>query len=167
MTSTSSRFRIHFAFGALACTALMGYALFAQYVLHLEPCPLCIFQRIAVCALGLVFLLGALTGPKSAGGQRTWSVIAVLAAVAGIAVAARHLWLQSLPPDLVPACGPGLGYMWEAMPFGKLIGKVFSGSGECAAIPWRFLGLSMPGWVLICFVVLAGWALSAGFRRRA
>ena len=167
MTPTTSRFRIQFALGAFACIALMGYALYAQYVLHLEPCPLCIFQRIAICALGWVFLLGALIGPKSAGGQRTWSVLALLMALAGIAVAARHLWLQSLPPDQVPACGPGLGYMWDAMPFGKLLAKVFTGSGECAAIPWRFLGLAMPGWVLICFVVLGGWALFAGFKRRA
>ena len=167
MTSTSSRFRIQFLLGALACAALMGYALYAQYVLHLEPCPLCIFQRVAVIALGVVFLLGALAGPKSPGGKRAWSLLALLMALAGIAVAGRHLWLQTLPPDQVPACGPGLGYMIDAMPFSKVLGKVFTGSGECAAIPWRFLGLAMPGWVLIGLVVLAAWAVFAGFRRKA
>ena len=167
MTSTSSRFRIQFALGALACAALMGYAFYAQYELNLEPCPLCIFQRVAVIALGIVFLLGALFGPKSASAQRTWSLFAVLMALAGIAVAGRHLWIQSLPPDQVPSCGPPLPYMFRIMSFSKVLTTVFTGSGECAQINWRFLGLAMPGWVLISFVVLAGWALYAGFRRRA
>jgi disulfide bond formation protein DsbB len=107
MTSTSSsRFRIHFALGFLACAALMGYAFYAQFILKLEPCPLCIFQRVAVIALGTVFLLGALLGAKSNGGKRAWSVLALLMALAGIAVAGRHLWIQSLPADQVPSCGP-------------------------------------------------------------
>jgi disulfide bond formation protein DsbB len=166
MTSTFLQFRIQFLLGALACAALMGYALYAQYVLHLEPCPLCIFQRVAVIALGVVFLLGALVGPKSSGGQRAWSVLAVLMALAGIAVAGRHLWIQSLPADQVPECGPPLPYMLHMMSFSKVLTKVFTGSGECAQINWRFLGLAMPGWVLIGFVVLAAWAIYAGFRRR-
>jgi len=166
MTSTFSNFRIQFLLGALACAALMGYALYAQYVLHLEPCPLCIFQRVAMIALGVAFLLGALVGPKSSGGRRAWSLLAVLMALAGIAVAGRHLWIQSLPADQVPACGPPLEYMRHMMSFSKLLVKVFTGSGECAQVTWRFLGLAMPGWVLICFIVLAGWAIQAGFRRR-
>ncbi|HEV2607831.1 MAG TPA: disulfide bond formation protein B [Xanthomonadaceae bacterium] len=166
MTSTSSRFRIQFLLGALACAALMGYALYAQYVLHLEPCPLCIFQRVAVIALGVVFLLGALVGPNSSGGKRAWSLLAVLMALAGIAVAGRHLWIQSLPADQVPSCGPPLPYMLHIMSFSKMLVKVFTGSGECAQVTWRFLGLAMPGWVLICFVVLAAWAIYAGFRRK-
>jgi len=167
MTSTSPQFRIQFLLGALACAALMGYALYAQYVLHLEPCPLCIFQRVAVIALGVVFLLGALVGPKSSGGQRAWSLLAVLMALAGIAVAGRHLWIQSLPADQVPECGPPLPYMLHMMSFSKVLAKVFTGSGECAQINWRFLGLAMPGWVMIGFIVLAAWALFAGFRRKA
>jgi disulfide bond formation protein DsbB len=167
MTPTASQFRLHFALGFLACAALMGYAFYAQYALNLEPCPLCIFQRGAVVALGMVFLLGALIGAKSRGAQRAWSLVAVLMAIAGMAVAGRHLWIQSLPPDQVPSCGPPLPYMFHVMKFSKLLTTVFTGSGECAQINWRFLGLAMPGWVLVCFVVLAGWALFAGFRRRA
>ena len=159
-------FRLQFLFGFLACAAMMGYALYAEFVLHLQPCPLCIFQRVATIALGIVFLLGALAGPKSVGGQRSWSVLALLAAIAGIAVAGRHLWIQSLPPDQVPACGPPLSYMRQIMSFSKMLVKVFTGSGECAQINWRFLGLAMPAWVLACFIVLALWALYAGFRRR-
>ena len=165
MTSTSSRFRMQFALGALACIGLMAYALYAQYHLHLDPCPLCIFQRVAVIALGVVFVIGALHAPTSSGGRRTYAAFALLAAFAGIAVAGRQVWLQSLPADQVPACGPGLGYMIDSMPFSKMLAKVFMGSGECAVVNWRFLGLAMPAWVLICFVVLGAWAAFAGFRK--
>jgi protein dithiol:quinone oxidoreductase len=162
-----SSFRLQFLLGFLACAAAMGYALYAQYTLNLEPCPLCIFQRVAMIALGIVFLLGALVGPKSAGGRKGWGLFAVLMALAGIAVAGRHLWIQSLPADQVPACGAPLADMLQMMSFSKVLMKVFTGSGECAQINWRLLGLSMPGWVLISFVVLAAWALFAGFRTRA
>ena len=165
MASTTSRFRMQFALGALTCIGLMTYALYAQYHLHLEPCPLCIFQRVAVIALGVVFAIGALHAPGSSAGRRAYAVLALLAALAGIAVAGRQAWLQSLPADQVPACGPGLGYMFDSMPFGKMLAKVFMGSGECAVINWRFLGLAMPVWVLICLVVLGAWAVFAGLRK--
>ena len=165
MLAIRRSFRFRFALGALACAGLMGYALYAQYVLGLDPCPLCIFQRVATIALGVVFALGALFAPKSVGGRRAFGVLALLAALGGIAVAGRHLYIQSLPPDQVPACGPALSFMLHAMSFSKVLVKVFTGSGECAQVTWRFLGLSMPGWVLISFVVLAIWALLAAFRR--
>jgi disulfide bond formation protein DsbB len=165
MQAIRRSFRTRFALGAAACAALMGYAFYAQYVEHLEPCPLCIFQRVAMVALGVVLLLGALIAPKSQGGRRTWGVLAVLVALAGAAVAGRHLWIQSLPADQVPACGPALPYMFHALSFSKFLTKVLTGSGECAQINWRFLGLAMPGWVLISFIALAIWALVAGFRR--
>lgn len=167
MQPNSSNFRIQFALGFLACAAMMAFAYYAEHVLHLEPCPLCIFQRVAAVALGIVFLIGALAAPQSAGGRRGFGIAAFLAAGAGIAVAGRHVWIQSLPADQVPACGPTLDYMRHAMGFSKMLVKVLSGSGECAEINWRFLGFSMPVWVLACFVVLALWALYAGFRRRA
>jgi disulfide bond formation protein DsbB len=165
MNPNRSTFRIQFLFGFIACVAMMAYALYAEYWLHLEPCPLCIFQRYATCLLGIVFLLGALFGPKSNGGRSAWGLVAMIAAGSGIAVAGRHLWIQSLPADQVPACGPPLAYMTQMMSWSKVVVKVFTGSGECAQINWRFLGLAMPGWVLICFVVLAILALYAGFRR--
>lgn len=167
MTSTSSRFRMQFALGALACVGLMAYALYAQYHLALDPCPLCIFQRIAMIALGVVFVIGTLHAPDSPGGRRTYAVLALLAALAGIVVAGRHVWLQSLPADQVPACGPGLSYMLEAMPSKfEVLKKVLAGSGECAEVHWRFLGLAMPVWTLIWFLALGIWAALAGFRRR-
>jgi disulfide bond formation protein DsbB len=137
--------------GAAACAAMMAYALFAQHQMQLEPCPLCILQRIAVVGLGVVLLLAGLHNPQGWGRYVYGGLLAVAAAF-GIAVAGRHVWLQSLPPDEVPACGPGLDYMWENFPFAQVIDMVFKGSGECANVDWQFLGLSMPAWVLVAVV---------------
>ncbi|ALN87184.1 disulfide bond formation DsbB family protein [Lysobacter capsici] len=166
MNPFKASFRIQFLLGFLACAGLLAYAFYLQLYQHLEPCPLCIFQRVAFAALGLVFLLGALHGPKKAGGRRGYGVLALLASLAGIAVAGNHVRLQHLPPDQVPACGPGLNYMLDAMPITGVIKKVMTGSGECANVDWTFLGLSMPAWSLVCFVVLALWAAYAAFRGR-
>jgi disulfide bond formation protein DsbB len=167
MLAIRRSFRSRFMLGALACLGLMGYALYSQYVKGLDPCPLCIFQRVAMIALGLVFALGALFAPKSVGGRRAFSMLALLVALVGSAISARHLWIQMQPAGSVPACGASLDFMLHAMSFSKVLMKVFTGSGECAQVTWRFLGLSMPGWVLISFVVLAIWAMVAGFRRHA
>lgn len=150
--------------GLLACSALMAYALYAQYVLGLEPCPLCIFQRVAVISLGLVFALATLQGP-GVGGGRVYGALISLTAIAGAGVAGRHLWLQSLPPERVPACGPGLDYMLEEFPFTEVLRTVLSGSGECAKVDWSFLGLAMPGWVLIAVVTLGVFGAWNNWRR--
>jgi disulfide bond formation protein DsbB len=159
-------FRIQFLIGFLACAGLLGFAFYLQLHDGLEPCPLCIFQRVAFFVMGLVFLLGALHAPKGTGGRRGYGVAALLAALGGIAVAGNHVRLQHLPPDQVPSCGPGLDYMLEAMPITGVIRKVMTGSGECANVDWSFLGLSMPTWSLVWFVLLAIWAGYAAFRRR-
>ena len=147
-----SRRVVNFA-GFAVCAGLMGFALFAQHVLLLDPCPLCVFQRVAVIAIGVVFLLAALHNP-SGGARMVYALLLGLAAVGGALVAGRHAWLQQLPPDQVPSCGPGLDYMLDTLPFTEVLGKVFSGSGECAEIVWQFLGLSMPAWVLVWVTVL-------------
>lgn len=134
--------------GFMVCFGLMGFALFAQHVLLLDPCPLCVFQRVAVISIGVIFLIAALHNPSGAG-RIAYAVLLGAAAVAGATVAGRHAWLQQLPPDKVPSCGPGLDYMLETLPFTEVLGKVFTGSGECAEIVWQFLGLSMPAWVLV------------------
>jgi disulfide bond formation protein DsbB len=154
--------------GALACAALMAYALYAQHVLGFEPCPLCIFQRVGVIALGVVFLLAALH-PAGPAGRRVWALLVALAALGAGGVAGRHLWLQSLPPERVPACGPGLEFMLEAFPLREVIGTVLSGSGECASVDWQLLGIPMPGWVLIAVATLglAGFAVNWAAGRRA
>ena len=160
-------FRLQMLFGFAVCAALLAYAVFAQYGQLYEPCPLCIFQRVALAAVGLVGLLAALHNPKGAGGRRFWGLLAFLAAAIGAAIAGRHVWLQHLPPEQVPACGPGLGYMIDSMPsWMDVVKKVMAGSGECAEVNWAFLGFSMPEWTLLCFVLLGVGALVAGFRRR-
>ncbi|MFD0737693.1 disulfide bond formation protein B [Lysobacter koreensis] len=167
MTSDAFRnaFRTRFLLGFFACAGLLGYAFYLQLHEGLEPCPLCIFQRVAFAALGLVFLVGGLHAPHGVKGRRTYGVLALLASLGGIAVAGNHVRLQHLPPDQVPACGPGLDYMLDAMPISGVIRKVMTGSGECANVDWAFLGLSMPTWSLLCFVALAAWAAIAAFRR--
>lgn len=159
-------FRAQFLLGFLICAGLLAYALYLEHVQGLVPCPLCTFQRGAFALLGVVFLLGALHGPKGKGGRAIYGVLALAAGGLGIGVASRHLWLQSLPPDQVPACGPDLGYMMEAFPLGDVLRKVLTGSGECAKVDWSFLGLAMPAWALVWFVLLAIWGLYAAFKRR-
>jgi disulfide bond formation protein DsbB len=149
--------------GAGACAALLAYALYAQYQLHLEPCPLCIFQRVAVLAVGIVFLLAALHNPGRIG-ARVYGVLIFLAALSGVGVAARHIWVQAQPPGTVAACGAGLDYMMEIMPLFDVIKKVLTGSGECGKIDWTFLGLSMPWWVLISLAALMVWGVLVNWR---
>lgn len=165
MNPLRASFRTQFLLGFLACAGLLAYAFYVQLQDGLEPCPLCIFQRVGFAALGLVLLVGGLHAPKGAGGRRVYGVMALVAAAFGAAIAGRHVWLQSLPPEDVPTCGPGLDYMLDAMPISGVIRKVLTGSGECAAVDWTFLGLSMPAWTLACFVVLAAWSAFAAFRR--
>lgn len=160
-------FRSQMLFGFLACAALLAYAVFAQYGQMFEPCPLCIFQRVAMAAVGTIGLLAAIQNPRRAGGRRAWSLLAFLAAAIGAGIAGRHVWLQHLPADQVPACGPGLSYMIESMPsWLAVLKKVLQGSGECAEVNWTLWGFSMPEWTLLCFVLLGAGALVAGFRRR-
>ena len=144
------------------CVALLAAAYYFQIVGKMEPCPLCIFQRVAVAALGLIFLAAALHSPKS-WGLRVYGLLTVLAASLGGAVAGRHVWLMNLPKDEIPACGPGLNYLLDTFPLGQVLETVLRGSGECAANPWTLLGLSMPGWCLVFFVglgLLGLWRLA-------
>lgn len=164
--ASASAFRRDFLLGFVACAGLIGYALYTQFHGGLLPCPLCIFQRVAFAALGAVFLIGGLHAPRSLAGRRVYGAVGIVAAAVGALIAGNHVRLQHLPPDQVPACGPGLDYLLEAMPLTGVVRKVMTGSGECAEVDWSFLGLAMPAWSLICFVALGGWALYAGFRRR-
>jgi disulfide bond formation protein DsbB len=153
--------------GFAVSAGLIGYALFVQYVQGLEPCPLCILQRVAVMAAGVLFLLAALHDPAERG-ARAYGVVIDLAAMAGILVAARHMWIMAQPPGSVAECGASLDYMMEVLPLHEVLGKVLTGSGECAKLDWQFLGLNMPTWVLIALVGLGTWGLAVNwFGRRA
>lgn len=162
--SVRSFFRIRMLAAGVACFGLIGFAIYSQLEWGLDPCPLCIFQRLAFAALGVVLLAGGLHAPRQACGRRTWSVLAGIAAAVGVAIAGRHVWIQLFPPP-VPACGPPLEFLRETLSTGDLIRRVLTGTGDCGAVDWTLLGLSMPMWALVWFVLLGGWALYAGFRR--
>lgn len=137
--------------GFLVCAALMAAALYFQYGMQLEPCPLCVFQRIFVITTGLILLAGALHNPGRTG-RRIYGGLTVLAAVLGAVVAGRHVWIENLPFDQQPGCGYSLNDMLESFPLSKTLRLVFEGSGGCGQISWSFLGLSMPSWTLVFFI---------------
>ncbi len=134
--------------GFLACAGMMGFALYAQYVLLLDPCPLCVFQRVATILLGVVFLLAFLQNAGNVG-SKVYAALITLTAGFGVGVAAWHVRLQNMPKDEVPSCGPGFEYIMDNFALFDALSLIFQGSGECADVVWRFLGLSMPTWVVI------------------
>lgn len=147
-----------------ACALLIAYALYAQFQQGLEPCPLCIFQRIGIALLGLTFLAAALHHPRGRG-RYVYGLGTALVALATAAVAARHVYVQSLPAGSLPSCGAPLAVLLKLMPLTQLVRKVLTGSGECMAVNWRFLGLTMPAWVLIWSVALGALGVLANLRR--
>ena len=154
--------RLGNALGFLACAALIAYALYAEHVLGLAPCPLCIFQRVAVIVISVLFLLAALHQPGRTG-ARVYTVLIGIASLAGIAIAARHIWIQAQPPGSVAACGADLNYMMDILPLTEVISKVLTGSGECGELNWSLLGLSMPWWVAIALGLLSAWGAIINF----
>lgn len=151
--------------GLLACAGLLGYAYFAQYGLGLEPCPLCILQRLAVLGVALLFLAALLHDPGDRG-ARVYGVLIDLTALAGIAVAARQIWIINQPPGSVAECGASLDYMMAVLPLHEVLAKVLTGSGECAKVDWTFLGLNMPTWVLMSLVVVGSWGIAVNWLGR-
>ncbi|MHA6202813.1 disulfide bond formation protein B [Dyella soli] len=158
-------YRVTCLVGFFVCAALLGYALYAEHVLGMIPCPLCIFQRIAFLVMAVFFLVGGLHAPRGAG-RWVYAGGVLLGAAGGIATAARHLWLQTLPADQIPSCGPNLGYMMDTFPFAKVLKMVFTGSGECAKIEPVF-GLPMPAWTLGWYLLLLFFAIYAAARKRS
>ncbi|MBS0387687.1 MAG: disulfide bond formation protein B [Proteobacteria bacterium] len=154
--------------GFLACVGLLGYAIYVQGVLRVEPCPLCIFQRVGIAACGLLFFIAWAHNPASAWIARSYAALIVVAALVTVGIAARHVWIQHLPEDAVPSCGAGLNFMLEEFPVAEVIRKVLTGSGECHQVNWVFLGLSMPTWVLLAAAglgTLGGYANLIARRR--
>ena len=152
------------ALGFVVCAGLMAYALYAQYVLGLAPCPLCIFQRIATMVTGILFLVAAIHNPRE-NGARAYGALIALAALGGVLISARHIWIQAQPPGTVAACGADLDYLLDIMPVTEVISKVLTGSGECGKIDWTFLGLSMPAWVFVWFALLGALIIRANWSR--
>lgn len=150
----------------LACSGLMGFGLVLQHVIHLEPCPLCILQRMAFIAVGVIALAAVVHNPSSRGEKIYAGLVALISAIGG-GIASWQVYLQHLPPGQVPECGPGLDYMLEAMPLTKILPMIFKGSGECAEVTWTFLSLSIAQWSLGWFVLFVVVGLIAVFRRSA
>jgi disulfide bond formation protein DsbB len=144
--------RITTALAALAGAGLLSFGYFLQYAQGLEPCPLCLVQRAFFYLLILVFLIATLHGP-SVLGMRLYGFFAMLLAAGGFATASRQVWLQHLPKDQVPACGPDLAYMLKNLPLARTLEKLFAGSGQCAEVDWTFLHLSIAEWSLAWFGV--------------
>lgn len=149
--------------GFLACAGLLAFAYYLQYAKGLEPCPLCMLQRLAFFVLALVFLAGAIHHPGRSGGK-AYGVLAFAAAAAGATVATRHVWLQHTPESKRPACGPGFDFLMNTFGPFDAIKRILHGSGECGAVDWTLLSLSIPEWSLIAFTVLGTYALVLSFR---
>lgn len=145
--------RAIFALVFVVCAGLLGVAFYMEHVMGLEPCPLCWLQRFGFMGVGLVSLVAALHGPGELG-VRVYGLLLAITAGAGLGMAGRQLWLQSLPADQAPACGPSVDYMLEVLPVMEVLSTALKGTGDCAAVVWRFLGLSIPGWTAVFFLLL-------------
>ena len=166
MSSLHNARRAPFALAALACVLLLAFAYYLQYVKGLEPCPLCLVQRGFFYGVLIILVVGAVHGPRGPG-KVVYGTLAVLLAAGGAAVAARQVWLQHLPKDRVPQCGPDLQFMLENFPLSQTIQKLIAGSGECAAVDWTFLGGSIAEWSLAWFCALALYSVWLAVRRTA
>jgi disulfide bond formation protein DsbB len=150
---------------AATVAGLFCFGLYLQYVLRLEPCPLCMIQRVIFIAIGVLFLIAALHNAKQTG-AKVYSVLIALTALGGIAVASRHIWIQHLPKDQVPSCGPGLDYMLKNFPISEVWRELLHGSGDCAEKSWTFFALGIPEWALVWYVLLAVFAVMVGWKKR-
>lgn len=138
----------------LFCCGLMAVGYYMQYMMEMEPCPLCMTQRFFIVLTGVIALLICLLNPARRASIVGGSLV-TLSAIAGGFFSSRQLWLQSLPEDQVPACGPSIDYVLENFPLSKALEILLRGDGNCAEISWSFLGLTIPGWTLVAFVMMA------------
>ncbi|GFO77098.1 disulfide bond formation protein DsbB [Bathymodiolus platifrons methanotrophic gill symbiont] len=152
------RARTWFFLGFLSCFSMLAVGAYFQFVEEMEPCPLCISQRIAILIAGVTFFIAAVHNPAQKGIQR-YAILGAIFALAGSAISARHVWLQNLPANEVPECSPGLSYIFENFPLTETLKLMLSGTGECADVLWTLFGLSIPGWTFLAFIGLAALSL--------
>jgi len=157
--------RFTFLLVFLAVVFLLGAAFYLEFARGLEPCPLCISQRLMLLAVGLVSLVAFLHNPATIG-RRIYGLLVSLSAMGGLYFAGRQLWLQSLPADEVPACGPGITYMIDSFPMADVLKTLLTGDGNCAEIKWTWLGLTIPGWSAVGFAGLIAFGAWQAFRKR-
>ncbi len=146
--------RLYYLSIFIICVSLLGFGYYLQFVDGLEPCPLCIFQRVAYISVAIFALAGLVHGPMGKW-RFLYSGLILVAAITGGVIAGRQVWLQHLPPEAVPACGPGLDFMLEVFPLTETLRMVFTGSGECAEVDWTFLSFSIAEWSLLWFVLFS------------
>jgi len=151
--------------GFLACAGMLAFGYYLQFAVGLEPCPLCILQRVMLLATGMVFLLAAVHHPRRGTGSGVYAGLIALCALTGAAISARHTWIQHLPEDQRPACGPSLDFMLSTFGPVKSLGRILRGSGECGKVDWTLLGFSIPEWTLAAFLAFAVWAVYLAARR--
>ena len=141
--------------GLIGCGALLAIAYFYfQQMLGLAPCPLCMFQRAALVGVGFFCVLGIIIRPKKLG-SKLLAFGASISSLIGLSIAGRQVWLQHLPADKVPECGPDLSFMLEMDPVFDVIQRVIAGSGECAEVQWTLIGFSMPEWMVLVFSIMS------------
>jgi len=150
--------------GFLACAGMLAFGYYLQFAVGLEPCPLCILQRIMLLATGIAFLIAAIHHPARRAGAGIYAGAIALCAATGAAIAARHTWIQHLPEDQRPACGPSLDFMLSTFGPVKSLGRILRGSGECGKVDWTFLSFSIPEWTLAAFLALAIWGIFLALR---
>ncbi len=148
--------------GLLVCVAMLGFAYYLQYGRGMNPCPLCIFERIITAALGLVFLIALLHHPKRFG-RWVYAFLILIVAGVGVYVSARHLYIQAHPEAVMSCGGASLKVMIQHLPFTEVIRQVLHGSGECAHVD-TFLGFALPGWVLVAMSLLGLGGIVANAR---
>jgi len=147
--------RTEFFLGFLACFSMLAVGAYFQFVESMEPCPLCISQRIAILITGIILLIASIHNPSSSKGIRSYAFSGTITALIGSGISARHVWLQNLPPEEVPECSPGLGYIFENFPLTETFKLMLNGTGECADVLWTLFGISIPGWTFVAFIALA------------
>ena len=145
--------------GFLACAGMLAFGYYLQFAVGLEPCPLCILQRIMLLATGIAFLIAAIHHPARGTGAGIYAAAIALCAVVGAAISARHTWIQHLPEDQRPTCGPSLDFMLSTFGPVQSLGRILRGSGECGKVDWTLLSFSIPEWTLAAFVALSIWAV--------
>ena len=157
--------RLYFAALFIACAALLGFAIYLQEEVGLEPCPMCILQRYAFTAIGIVALVAAIHGPRAIA-LKAYGALVIVLALAGAGVASRQSYIQHFPPAS-SSCGTDLEFLVNTFPISQALPKIFEGSGDCAAVHWRFLGFSIAEWALVWFILFIAATAWLAFVRKA
>lgn len=157
--------RLNYFYGLLVIIVILGFSVHLQIKHGINPCPLCILQRITMGVLGVIFFMGMTLDLKKVG-RVVVALLSLTLSAIGMALSGRQVWLQHLPASQNTDCGASLQYMLKVLPLDQVFLKIFSGSAECSQIDWQFFGLSMAGWALICFIAFALFSLGQVFVKK-